>query len=136
MKVNVALIGTSIFVLSGCASMVGGSQTPQDLMTKDPFGKYQTRYNLVETFDCLNRWVSAKNAVGFRREVNKDESEGHMFWKDGLGWVNWTYHFKRGESQNNLTIYRSANVAGTVDYLKVAARACAETPNSWPDSNF
>lgn len=136
MKLQILMISFWATIISGCASIVGGSQSPQDLLGKAPYAQYQTEYDLQETFDCLNRWVSTKVPAGFRREVDSKAAEGHMFWKDGFGWVNWTYHFQTRDELNSLTVYRSANIAGMAGYLRVAAEECIKSPNSWPDSNY
>jgi hypothetical protein len=82
-----------------------------------------------------------KIKVGLRREYSEDKLEGHLFWKDGLGWTNWTFHYvdpsqTSQTSNKNLTIYRSANVIGMVDHLESAASNCIRNINSWPDSNY
>jgi hypothetical protein len=93
-KVIVSLIIIST-LLSGCASVVGGSSSPKDLMTKKVSGEYITEYEMIETFDCLARWVGSKNPIGLRREITADGLQGHLFWKDNFGWVNWTFLFKK-----------------------------------------
>jgi uncharacterized protein YceK len=138
MKKTIYLLIVCLFFMSGCASLVGGSATPQDLETKKVFATYKTNYEMTETFDCLTRWVGTKLPFSLRREIADDGLKGHLFWKDNLGWANWTFVFQKTVSgnANTLSIYRSLNVAGMVDYLKDSASACVTDASSWPDSNF
>jgi len=136
-KITCLLILSTIF-LTGCASTLGGSTSPADLVSKKVFAEYTTNYEMTETFDCLTRWVGTKNPFSLRREIDSDGLGGHLFWKDKFGWANWTFLFQQAKfgNANTLDIYRSANVAGTVGYLKDSASACVADASSWPDADF
>ena len=138
MKVVTCLLILSSVFLSGCASTFGGSTSPADLVSKKVFSEYTTNYEMTETFDCLTRWVGTKNPFSLRREIADNGLKGHLFWKDNFGWANWTFLFQQAKSgnANTLSIYRSANVAGMVGYLKDSASACVADASSWPDSDF
>ena len=48
-----------------------------------------------------------------RREITSDRAQGHLFWKDGMGWNNWTYFFRKAQDDKDHTfsLYVSDNVA-------------------------
>ena len=77
----ISLIILSSVLLSGCASTLGGSTSPEDLLTKDVSGKYTTKNEMIEVFDCLTRWVGTKMPFALRREITSDGAQGHLFWK-------------------------------------------------------
>jgi uncharacterized protein YceK len=60
MKMIIFIAITSI-LLSSCASIVGGSETPDHLMTKKPFAEFRIEQDIDSSFNCLSRWVVAKN---------------------------------------------------------------------------
>jgi hypothetical protein len=124
-------------IISGCASTFGGSSSPEDLMTKKVSGDYTTKYEMTETFDCLARWVGTKIQFSLRREIAIDGLEGHLFWKDQLGWVNFTYLYRylEEDTQNALSLYISANLPFR-GFLYESAAACTENASSWPGSEF
>mgnify|MGYP003127110056 CR=1 FL=1 len=138
MKNVISLIILSSVLLSGCASTLGGSTSPEDLLTKDVSGKYTTKNEMIEVFDCLTRWVGTKMPFALRREITSDGAQGHLFWKDGMGWNNWTYFFQKAQDDKDHTfsLYVSANVAWHAGYLKEAGENCANDASSWPDSDF
>jgi len=107
-------------------------------MTKKVAGEYITEYEMIETFDCLARWVGSKNPIGLRREITDDGLRGHLFWKDNFGWANWTFLFKKpvNGAGNTLSLFVSANVSWHAGYLKDSASECVADASSWPDSDF
>ena len=131
------LLLVSLIFIAACAGMVGGAQTPEDLMEKEVFGKYKISHGMTETFECLERWVRTKMPMALRREISSDGKTGHLFWKDNWNWVNFTLYFRTNDNglPNELSIYRSANIPAP-KYLRDAAYNCAVDVKSYPDSNF
>ena len=138
-KITYLLILSSVF-LSGCASTLGGSTSPADLVSKKVFAEYTTNYEMTETFDCLTRWVGTKNPFSLRREIADNGLKGHLYDKDHhpQGWINWTFLFQQAKSgnANTLSIYKSANVLFGLGYLKDSASACVADASSSPGSDF